>query len=70
MLDFCPATIHSKQDRNATVGAISKAEKAQIFQNMLKLTETFSHAWKTLQKFGYSALGQMGALVFEPPPPR
>ena len=26
-------------------------------------------ARKRLQKFGYSVLGEMGALVFEPPPP-
>ena len=26
-------------------------------------------AWERLQKFGYGVLGQMGALVFEPPPP-
>ena len=41
----------------------------KISQKISKNPKGAFSAQKTLQKFGYSVLGQMGALVFEPLPP-
>ena len=52
------------------VGAIPKAQKMQ-FSETHKNFGTPKRAFrarKTIQKFGYSVLGQMRALLFEPPP--
>ena len=62
------------------IGAIPKAQKAQFLKYAqevfmknsrkgLKHRKGAFRVRKTLQKFGNSVLGQMGALVFEPPPP-